>query len=120
GVAVPSPCGGKATCKQCRVQIVKDADDPLETDVSTFSKKQLKEGWRLSCQSKVKHDIAIKVGEELIGVKEWTATVLSNKNVATFIKELSLEIPEGTEINYQPGDYVQVHVPVFKTNSNDW
>lgn len=120
GIPIPSPCGGKATCKQCKVQILDGASIPLQTDIDTFSKKQLKEGWRLSCQSKVKSDIHVHVDEHALGVKEWTATVVSNENVATFIKELIVEIPEGEEVPYQSGGYLQFHVPPFKTNTGDW
>lgn len=118
GISVPSPCGGKATCLQCRVQVTEGADPPLETDRATFSKKELKEGWRLSCQSKVKHDIHIHVPESCLDLKTIEATVISNQNVATFIKELVVEIPE--PIVYQPGDYLQFSVPPFKTNTSDW
>jgi Na+-transporting NADH:ubiquinone oxidoreductase subunit F len=120
GIPIPSPCGGKATCKQCRVQIIEGATDPLETDKGTFNKKQLKEGWRLSCQTKVKHDLHVHVDEHALGVKEWTATVISNDNVATFIKELVVEIPEGEEVPYKSGGYLQFHVPPFKTNTEEW
>lgn len=120
GIPVPSPCGGKATCKQCRVQIVEGAESPLETDKGTFSKKQLNEGWRLSCQTKLKHDIKIHVDEHALSVKTWEATVLSNDNVATFIKELVVELPEGEEVPYRSGGYLQFHVPPFKTNTADW
>lgn len=120
GIPIPSPCGGKATCKQCKVQVIEGAAPPLQTDIDTFSKKQLKAGWRLSCQSKVKGDIHVHVEEHLLGVKEWSATVVSNDNVATFIKELAVEIPEGEEVPYQSGGYLQFHVPPFKTNTSDW
>lgn len=120
GIPVPSPCGGKATCKQCRVQILEGADDPLETDKTTFTKKQLQEGWRLSCQTKVKNDLHVHIDPHALGVKEWTATVKSNDNVATFIKELIAEIPEGEEVPYQSGGYLQFHVPPFQTNSDEW
>ncbi len=120
GIPVPSPCGGKATCKQCRVQIVEGASDPLETDIGTFNKKQLKEGWRLSCQTKVKHDLHVHIDEHSLSVKEWTAKVVSNQNVATFIKELIVEIPEGEEVPYRSGGYLQFHVPPFKTNTEEW
>lgn len=120
GIPIPSPCGGKATCKQCKVQILEGASEPLQTDIDTFSKKQLKEGWRLSCQSKVKGDLHVHVEEHLLGVKEWSATVISNENVATFIKELVVEIPEGEQVSYKSGGYLQFHVPPFKTNTGDW
>lgn len=118
GIAVPSPCGGKATCLQCRVRITEGATEPLETDRATFTKKELKEGWRLSCQTKVKHDLHVHVDESCLDIKEIVATVVSNENVATFIKELIVEIPDA--VTYQPGDYLQFHVPAFKTNTSDW
>lgn len=120
GIPVPSPCGGKATCKQCRLQIVEGKEDPLETDKATFSKMELKEGWRLSCQLKVKHDLHVHIEERYLSVKEWRARVISNENVATFIKELIVELPEGEEIPYRSGGYLQFHVPPFTTNTSDW
>lgn len=120
GIPIPSPCGGKATCKQCRVQILEGADVPLETDKATFTKKQIKEGWRLSCQAKVKNDLRIHVDPHSLSTKEWTGTVLSNENVATFIKELVVELPKGEEVPYRSGGYLQFHVPPFKTNTADW
>ncbi len=120
GIPIPSPCGGKATCKQCKVQVLKGAEEPIETDRSTFSRKQLKEGWRLSCQSKVNHDLGIHIEDALAGIKEWECKVISNKNVATFIKELAIELPPGEAIHYRAGGYVQIHVPPFKTNTSDW
>lgn len=120
GIPVPSPCGGKATCKQCRVQVIDGEDPPLQTEVDTFSKSQLKLGWRLSCQSKLKHDLKLHVDEHLLGAKEWQAKVISNQNVATFIKELVVEVPAGEEVDYQPGGYLQFHVPPFTTNTKDW
>lgn len=118
GITIPSPCGGKATCLQCRVQVTEGADPPLETDMSTFSKKEIKDGWRLSCQAKLKHDIHVHVEESCLDVKEIEATVISNENVATFIKELVVEIPE--EIPYRSGEYFQFHVPPYQTNTEDW
>lgn len=120
GIHVPSPCGGKATCKQCRLQVQEGVDPPLETDKATFSKKQLDEGWRLSCQLKVKHDLGVHIEERFLSVKEWTGKVISNENVATFIKELVVELPEGSEIPYKSGGYLQFHVPPFKTDTTDW
>ena len=120
GIPVPSPCGGKATCKQCKVQVTEGASPPLETDMGTFTKKQLQEGWRLSCQTKVKHDIHVHIDEHALGVKEWHGTVISNENVATFIKELIVELPEGSEVQYKAGGYLQFQVPPFKTNTEDW
>jgi Na+-transporting NADH:ubiquinone oxidoreductase subunit F len=118
GIPIPSPCGGKATCKQCRVQITEGASEALQTDIDTFTKKQLKEGWRLSCQTKVKGNLDLHVDEHILGVKEWTGTVLGNENVATFIKELIVEVEE--PIPYRSGGYLQFHVDPFKTNTEDW
>ena len=118
GIPIPSPCGGKATCKQCRVKVVEGASDALETDKSTFSKKEVQEGWRLSCQCKVKNSIRVEIPDELMEVKAWDATVISNENVATFIKELVVEVPE--DVPYKSGGYLQLHVPPFKTMTTDW
>ncbi len=120
GIPIPSPCGGKATCKQCKVKVIEGIGPPLQTDIDTFSKKQIKEGWRLSCQCKVKGNLHVEVDEHALGVKEWIGTVISNDNVATFIKELAVEIPEGEEVPYRSGGYLQFHVPPFKTNTSDW
>ncbi len=120
GIPVPSPCGGKATCKQCRLQILEGKEEPLETDKGTFNKKELGEGWRLSCQLKVKHDMHVHIEERYLEVKEWEAKVISNENVATFIKELIVELPEGEEVPYRSGGYLQFHVPPFKTETTDW
>ncbi len=120
GIPIPSPCGGKATCKQCRVQILDGASEALETDKATFSKKQLKEGWRLSCQAKVNCDLHLQVDPHALGVKEWIGTVISNNNVATFIKELIVELPKGEEVPYRSGGYLQFHVPPFKTDTEEW
>jgi len=117
-IPVPSPCGGKATCKQCKVQVIEGAGIPLQTDVDSFSKKALKEGWRLSCQCKVKHDMHLHIEEKYLSVKELEARVISNDNVATFIKELVVEVDE--DIPYRSGGYMQFHVPPFTTNTSDW
>lgn len=120
GISIPAPCGGKATCKQCRLQILEGAEEPLETDKATFTKKQLHEGWRLSCQFKVKKDLHLHIEERFLSVREWEAKVISNENVATFIKELICELPPEEEIPYKPGGYLQFHVPPFKTTTDAW
>lgn len=118
GIPVPSPCGGKATCKQCRVHVLEGGGEALETEKATFTKKQINEGLRLSCQCKVRQDMKIHVEEHLMGVKTYRGRVISNENVATFIKELAVEVPEA--INYKSGGYLQIHIPAFKTNTEDW
>lgn len=118
GIPIPSPCGGKATCKQCRVQVTAGSAPALETDKATFSKKEVKEGWRLSCQCKVKGDLHVHVDPHALKVEKFECTVLENRNVATFIKELIVEAP--VDIPYRSGGYLQFHVPPFKTNTSDW
>ena len=118
GIAVPSPCGGKATCKQCKVQVVEGSGDPPETDKATFTVKQLREGWRLSCQCKVRSNLKITLPESFLELKLFKGRVISNNNVATFIKEVAIEVDE--PIDYIPGDYLQVYVPPFKTNTSEW
>lgn len=120
GIPVPSPCGGKATCKQCRLQLLDGKDPPMETDKATFNRQELKLGWRLSCQLKIKHDLHVHIEERYLSVREWEAKVISNENVATFIKELIIELPKGEEIPYRSGGYLQFHVPPFKTATNEW
>lgn len=120
GIPIPSPCGGKATCKQCKVQVLDGGAEAMETDKSTFNKTQIREGWRLSCQCKIRHSLRVHVDEHSLNTKEWMAKVISNKNVATFIKELVVEVPEGEEVPYKSGGYLQFHVPPFKTNTDSW
>jgi Na+-transporting NADH:ubiquinone oxidoreductase subunit F len=120
GIGIPCPCGGRATCHQCKLQITDHPDPPLDTDVSAFTRRQLQDGWRLSCQVRLNHDLGVKIPEHLLNVKEVIATVVSNKNVATFIKELIVHLPSGERIDYKPGGYLQIHIPPFVTNSEDW
>lgn len=119
-IAIPSPCGGKATCHQCKVRVVEGGGDILETDRSTFTAKELKEGWRLSCQCKVRESMKIIVPAGALNANTFHATVESNENVATFIKELCVRVPEDVELSYIPGDYMQVHIPEYQTNSSEW
>ncbi len=120
GIAIPCPCGGRATCHQCRLQVVERADPPLDTDVAAFTRHQLKDGWRLSCQVRLSHDLGVKIPEHLLKVRELTATVISNKNVATFIKELVVHLSPGERIDYRPGGYLQIRIPPYMTNTDDW
>lgn len=118
GISIPASCGGKATCKQCRVQVTQGIEEPLETETSTFSQKQIRQGWRLSCQTKLKRDTDVHIDEHILGVKQWQGRVVSNENVATFIKELVVEVPE--LIPYRAGGYLQIHTPPYKTRTDDW
>lgn len=117
-INVPSPCGGKATCKQCKVQLQDNSLEPLEPDKATFSVPELRAGWRLSCQCKVRGKVKVKIPESLLQVKNIIGKVISNNNVATYIKELIVEIKEPLE--YEPGAYLQFIVPPFSTNTTAW
>ncbi len=111
GLFVPSACGGGGTCAQCRVKVLEGGGEILPTERSHITKREAAEGDRLSCQVTVKQNMKIVVPEEVFGVKKWQCTVKSNHNVATFIKELVLELPEGETINYRAGGYIQIECP---------
>ena len=112
-VFLPSACGGKGSCGQCRVQVMSGGGDILPTEAVHFSRKEIKEGWRLGCQVKVKQDMAIKVPDSVLSVKEWECTVISNKNVATFIKEFIVAMPAGEHMDFIPGSYAQITIPKY-------
>ena len=111
GVFLPSACGGGGTCAQCTCKVLDGGGEMLPTERAHFTKRDEKEGWRLACQVAVKQDMKIEVEEELFGVKKWECEVVSNDNVATFIKELVLKLPEGENINFRAGGYVQLECP---------
>ena len=111
GLFVPSACGGGGTCAQCRVQIHEGGGSILATETSHISKREARQGDRLSCQVAVKQNMKISVPEEVFGVKKWECTVRSNDNVATFIKELVLELPEGENVDFRAGGYIQIECP---------
>lgn len=111
GVFLPSACGGGGTCAQCKCKVLSGGGEMLPTERAHFTKREEKEGWRLSCQVAVKQDMEIEVEEELFGVKKWECEVLSNENVATFIKELVLKLPEGENVHFRAGGYVQLECP---------
>jgi len=108
GLFVSSACGGGGTCGQCKVKIHSGGGEILPTELSHITKREAAEGERLSCQVSVKHNMSIEVEDDVFGVKKWECTVKSNHNVATFIKELVLELPAGEEINYRAGGYIQI------------
>ena len=108
---VPSACGGGGTCAQCRVKIHKGGGSILPTEQTHINKREARHGDRLSCQVAVKQDMQIEVPEEVFGVKQWRCTVRSNDNVATFIKELVLELPEGENVDFRAGGYIQIECP---------
>lgn len=108
---VPSACGGGGTCAQCKVKVFDGGGEILPTETSHITKREAAEGDRLSCQVTVKNDMKIQVPEEVFGVKKWQCTVRSNDNVATFIKELVLELPEGEDVAFRAGGYIQIECP---------
>ena len=114
GVHLSSACGGKGSCGQCKVQVLSGGGDILPTEAVHFSRKEIKDHWRLGCQVKVKNDLAIKVSESALDVKEWECEVISNKNVATFIKEFIVKLPEGEHMNFIPGSYAQIRIPKYE------
>ena len=120
GVFLPSACGGKGSCGQCKCQVLEGGGEILPTETVHFSRKQVKDHWRLGCQVKVKGDMAIKVPESVLGVKEWECTVISNKNVATFIKEFKVALPKGEHMDFIPGSYAQIKIPAYDINYNDF
>jgi len=116
---IPSACGGGGTCGQCNVKVHSGGGEILPTELSHITKREAAEGERLSCQVAVKHDMKIEVEDSVFGVKKWECTVKSNDNVATFIKELVLELPDGEEINYQAGGYIQIECPAHISKYED-
>jgi Na+-transporting NADH:ubiquinone oxidoreductase subunit F len=119
-IFLPSACGGGGTCALCKCQVLSGAGEILTTEKPYFTRKQLQENWRLGCQVKVKQDMEIKIPEEIFGIKKWECEVVSNDNVATYIKELVVKLPEGEFLEFEPGCYIQLDVPAceidFKTD----
>ena len=114
GIYLSSACGGKGSCGQCKCQVVEGGGEILDSEKGHFTRKQIKEGFRLGCQCKVKGDISIKVDESVMGVKEWECTVIGNRNVATFIKEYKVQLPPGEHMDFEPGSYAQIKIPAFE------
>ncbi|EEB79909.1 NADH:ubiquinone oxidoreductase, F subunit [marine gamma proteobacterium HTCC2148] len=120
GLFLPSACGGGGTCAQCKCIINDGGGSMLPTEEGHFTKRDAAEGWRLSCQTAVKQDMKIEVPEEVFGVKQWECTVESNPNVATFIKELTLKLPEGEHVDFRAGGYVQLECPAHHVKYSDF
>ncbi|MDR0634360.1 MAG: NADH:ubiquinone reductase (Na(+)-transporting) subunit F [Azoarcus sp.] len=119
-VFLSSACGGGGTCGQCKCQVLEGGGDLLPTEEPHFTKREARAGWRLSCQVAVKQAMKIQVPEEVFGVKKWECTVASNPNVATFIKELTLRLPEGEHVDFRAGGYVQLECPPHTVNYRDF
>ena len=112
-IFLSSACGGGGTCAQCRCRVVEGGGEILPTEKGHFSRKEQLKDWRLSCQVKVKEDLSIIVPEEVFGIKEWECEVISNNNVASFIKEFVVKLPEGEKLDFKPGSYIEIRVPQF-------
>ncbi len=110
-IFLPSACGGGGTCAMCRCQVLSGGGTILSTETPYFTRKEQQENWRLGCQVKVKQDMEIKIPEEIFGIKKWECEVVSNDNVATYIKELVVKLPEGEFLKFQSGCYIQIDVP---------
>lgn len=119
-IFVSSACGGGGTCGQCKVVVKSGGGGILPTEETHFTKREARDGWRLSCQVNVKQDMDIEVDDECFGVKKWECTVASNHNVATFIKELVLELPAGENVNFRAGGYVQLECPPHEVDYHDF
>ena len=113
-IFLPSACGGKGSCGQCRVQVLEGGGEILPTETVHFSRKEIKDNWRLACQVKVKQDMKIEVPASALDVKEYECEVISNKNVATFIKEFIVALPAGEHMDFIPGSYAQIKIPPFE------
>jgi len=113
-IFLPSACGGGGTCAMCKCQILEGGGEILPTETSHFSYREQKENWRLSCQVKVKNDMSIRIPEEIFNIQKYSCTVKSNRNVATFIKELVLDLDEGQHLEFRSGGYIQIDIPEYE------
>ena len=118
-VFLPSACGGGGTCGMCRVQINEGGGTILPTEKGFFTRKEQQNNWRLGCQVKVREDLNINVPPEIFGIKKWECEVVSNKNVATFIKEFVVKLPEGEHLDFRSGGYIQIDVPKTEVDFKD-
>ena len=120
GLFLPSACGGGGSCAQCKCIVEAGGGGILPTEEAHFTKREANEGWRLSCQVPVKQDMNVEVEDDVFGVKQWECTVESNPNMATFIKELTLRLPEGENVDFRAGGYVQLEVPPHHVQFKDF
>ncbi|QQF77115.1 NADH:ubiquinone reductase (Na(+)-transporting) subunit F [Histophilus somni] len=120
GIFVSSACGGGGSCGQCIVKVTEGGGEILPTELSHITKREAKEGYRLACQVNVKSSMEVELPEEIFGVKKWECTVISNDNKATFIKELKLQIPEGEEVPFRAGGYIQIEAPAHTVHYKDF
>lgn len=118
-IFLPSACGGGGTCAMCKCQILEGGGEILPTEAPYFSRKEIADNWRLGCQVKVKNDMVIQIPEEIFGIKKWECEVISNYNVASFIKEFVVRLPEGETLDFEAGGYVQIDVPAVTVDFKD-
>ncbi len=118
-IFLPSACGGGGTCGMCRCQVTEGGGEILPTETGFFNRKQIQDNWRLGCQVKVKGDMTVKVPEEIFGIKKWECEVVSNYNVASFIKEFVVKLPEGENLDFLAGGYIQIDVPAIEVDYKD-
>jgi len=119
-IFIPSACGGGGTCSMCKCQVLEGGGEILPTEVSHFSRSEAKDNWRLACQVKVKNDMKIQIPDEIFSIQKWNCTVKSNRSVATFIKELIVELPKGQEIDFKSGGYIQIDIPKYKLSYSEF
>lgn len=120
GIFLPSACGGGGTCAMCKCQVHEGGGDLLPTETGSISRSEAKENWRLACQVKVKNDMKIHIDEEIFGIQKWETEVVSNYNVATFIKEFYVKLPEGETCDFEAGGYIQIDVPKITIDYKDF
>jgi Na+-transporting NADH:ubiquinone oxidoreductase subunit F len=118
-IYLPSACAGGGTCGMCRCQVLEGGGSILPTEVSFFTRREQNENWRLGCQVKIREDMVIKVPESVMGIRKWECEVVSNHNVATFIKEFVVKLPEGETLNFESGGYIQIDVPKYDISFRD-
>jgi len=116
GIFLPSACGGGGTCGLCKCQITEGGGAILPTETGFFTRREQHDNWRLGCQVKVREDMTIKVPEAVLGIKKWDCEVVSNRNVATFIKEFVVRLPEGEDLHFKSGEYIQIDVPKYEVD----
>jgi Na+-transporting NADH:ubiquinone oxidoreductase subunit F len=119
-IFLPSACGGGGTCAMCKCQVLEGGGEILPTEVGYFTRKEVQDNGRLGCQVKVKNNMKIRVPDEIFGIKKWECEVVSNYNVATFIKEFVVKLPEGENMHFEAGGYIQVDVPPIEVNFKDF
>ncbi|NSW93482.1 MAG: NADH:ubiquinone reductase (Na(+)-transporting) subunit F [Bacteroidales bacterium] len=119
-IFLPSACGGGGTCGMCKCQITEGGGSILPTETGFFTRKEQLNHWRLACQVKVRDNMTIKLPESVLGIKKWECEVVSNRNVATFIKEFVVKLPDGEELNFEPGGYIQIDVPKYSLTFRDF